>query len=316
MAAILLLITSPIMFCLVIAATLPHRIDRLLLLNDDLCSLSDSDTTNLRFNKLATFFDVDVMLWKAAIHMWQHHHETKHDVCVQSKSNQKFAIEGGTCGGSEETSESSLHPMCRRYRSFRSTIQIQQICIPWNWYYSCRLRLRGVSIRSSTARSLLNGMHEPNNVGGESWGTSCIHLYLQDAVESGMQLPSALDIDSINVKFESWTKPVISLDLHGVALNFVLQKGRLVNSITQLADNTGLSIQIGDMTIQEAISMIPKPPEKEGLYPMVGTVSITNMSLDVVERSNRKSDKPFHNLTTIKVPDEFFIPLVNLTNGK
>ena len=111
---------------------------------------------------------------------------------------------------------------------------------------------------------------------------------------------------------------MISIDVHGSTLKFVLQKGRLVNSITnhQLADNTGLSIQIGDMTIPEAISMIPKPPEKEGLYPMVGTVSITNMSLDVVERSNRKSDEPFHNLTTIKVPDEFFIPLVNLTSGK
>ena len=314
---LILLITSSIVFFLVILSALPGRIDRLLLLNNEFCCDESRDCVRLhkRGNSDMATNIVDFIIWKCIHYLWERQREER-----QLESDFEIA------------QEASLHPLCQSYREFRSTIEAQYICIPWNWYYSCRLHLRHVSIRSLTKE-----MHSCQREGLQlQWNSQiayCIRLPSANH-ESALQLPPAIGVESVDIGFQSWTKPVVSMDLNGVELNFVLQKGKLAiptpllkpnidknneadkDTSPKKEDNTGLSLLIGDMTIHTAISRLPKPPEEEGLYPMIGLINITNVKINVHERSIKKGQPRLHNMVTLNVSNDIFNPLLNLTSGE
>eukprot|EP00578_Thalassiosira_sp_NH16_P004823 CAMPEP_0181136414 /NCGR_PEP_ID=MMETSP1071-20121207/33165_1 /TAXON_ID=35127 /ORGANISM="Thalassiosira sp., Strain NH16" /LENGTH=297 /DNA_ID=CAMNT_0023223111 /DNA_START=791 /DNA_END=1684 /DNA_ORIENTATION=+ len=75
-------------------------------------------------------------------------------------------------------------------------------------------------------------------------------------------------------------------------------------------DNTALLF--GDMPIPEVLEVLPRPPEMEGVYPMIGVMNITNVTLCVYEINNSDADS-LNLLLKMSVPDKFFLPITNLT---
>lgn len=183
------------------------------------------------------------------------------------------------------------------------------------------------------------------------------HLSNDDQYNS-QHLPPSMNIQSIDISFQSWSRPVISVNVDGVVLNIIIQKGgfpihlhlhsngkegegnRLEceqhcnDNVASLDDNGGLAIFVGDMTIHEALLLLPKPPEVEGLYPRIGVVNISNATVGLYDiqkhrqhkhRSEKELDqilkrrgveKELNLLMEVKLPNEFFRPVTNLTIGK
>jgi hypothetical protein len=85
---------------------------------------------------------------------------------------------------------------------------------------------------------------------------------------------------------------------------------------------------IGDMTIREALMMLPRPPDVEGLYPRIGIVNITNVTLCVYESSSSGSVDDVDDISSsgrslslklllkFSVPDSVFVPVTNMTLGE
>lgn len=72
------------------------------------------------------------------------------------------------------------------------------------------------------------------------------------------------------------------------------------------------------MTISELIEILPKPPEREGLFPRIGIVNITNATICLYE-SKYDDDKLFSSrklLLKLDIPDQFFLPVADLTVGE
>lgn len=309
-ATIVVVLLSAVIL-LVTLATLPQRVDRLLLSNDNLCTTATTD--DIRGWNVLSIIDsgVDLILWRALLLLWDVSEEkSSYNVCnVQSDQS---AEEKNIC--KFEESKQTLHPICRNYRNIRSTISIGKICIPWNWYYSTQFQLNQISIRSTT-----QSQHVPRvDLKWELWTSYCIN---SQPKEAEMKLPPALYIQAMDVSFQSWSEPVVSLRVNGVRVNIVVQKGKLaMPSLPILHSNNHdtaedmLSLLLGDMTIREAISMLPKPPEKEGLYPMIGLINVSNVSVNVIEQ-NSKSGEKLSRLNQLNIPDGLFAPLLNLTSG-
>jgi hypothetical protein len=304
-----------IVMFLVIIVTLPLRIDELLLLNDDVCSVPYRERSE-KWTEMGFKTVVDRILWKILVRL-----RDNHDVVIPKQSETSssgfsidfeeqhpFQSDGTSCGIPK------LHPICHGYREFRSTAVIQTICIPLNWFYSCRFQLRNISIHSSTSYTIADLMPQLKYQ-WESPSSYCLHS--THSIDPSIK-PPAIFVNSIDVNFQSWTKPVIAVNGDGIKFNFVLQKGRRPiyehndNTFRQIEDNR-LSFLIGDMTIQEAIGMLPSPPEQEGLYPKIGLINMTNLSINVLDNSSKKQS---HILTKLNVPDAFFAPLVNLTSSE
>ena len=294
-----LLITSLFPLLLVIAALLPHR---LLLLYDDLC-INGMNSDDAHAAPPTSFHILDVILWKFVLRLLG---EKSRDYCHTQQD----------CVNNAQ--KPSLHPVCQSYREFRSTIHFQQVCIPWNWYYSCRFHLRRVSIRSSSA-----SVNRIYLVDRSLDHASCISLHLVDDIANqSAQLPPAVYIESMAIHFQSWMKPIVSVDAKGIEVNVVVQKGGLtipkpIQNVNRDDDeHPGLSLQIGDMAIQEAMRYMPKPPEEEGIFPMIGLINITNLSLNAIEFKGKRAQNTLHTLANLYIPDEIFQPLANLTTGK
>ena len=85
----------------------------------------------------------------------------------------------------------------------------------------------------------------------------------------------------------------------------------------QVIDEEGSSstFLIGDMTIREALMMLPRPPDEEGLYPRIGIVIITNATLCVYESSS-SSSLSLKLLLKFRIPDDVFVPVTNMTLGE
>ena len=159
-------------------------------------------------------------------------------------------------------------------------------------------------------------------------------------------LPPMLEIQEVDISFQSWIRPVISAHLHGVTVNVVIQKGDLpiplpfsataparlghVEKECHLEESAGIAaLLIGDMAVHEVLQLLPKPPEVEGLFPRIGVVNITNLTLALYymqgplsAKSTRSENERMNHgptlnlLMTVKVPDEFFFPVVNVTLGE
>ena len=176
------------------------------------------------------------------------------------------------------------------------------------------------------------------------------HLaYSKNTKNATHYLPPTLQIETIEFSFRSWSRPVVSVQMRGATVNVVIQKGAIPiqlplsvlghgkqgdadlacqvdNSVEESAD---AAISIGDMTIHEVLKLLPKPPEEEGLYPRIGVVNITNVTLAIYSKpasafsksvtsdddigDSRSSSKL---LTKVNIPDELFFPVANLTVGE
>jgi hypothetical protein len=363
------LLTSFIALLLDFAATLPSRVDELLLTNNELCragvgsvNFDDEERVDSRFRLRQVielhkdiaelFYELtDLILWKLIVYQWGDQIASKQGNCKQSKPSIQQSESQNNSNDQctwhkNEINQSSLHPICKHYREFRSNFGIRQIWIPWNWYYSCKLLLRGVSVRSLTSNEdqivTVDDVDEEKStsawsvLSGGSWGlayTSIHNIINSHSIQSDpsvMQLPPSLEIESLELDFKSWSKPVVSLDVRGVAVNVVIQKGRLVplplikkvesdspgGAAFQTKDNNGFSIMIGDMTIQEAVDRLPKPPEKEGMYPMIGLLNVSNVTVTVTERGSKEDQSTLNQVMRLEVPDALFAPVVNLTSGE
>lgn len=157
-------------------------------------------------------------------------------------------------------------------------------------------------------------------------------------------LPPALEVDDLEISFRSWSSPVISANIRGIKVNVVMQpRASPINFPFQISGNSGdhnrnefcpideLSIEkrtgppvlIGDMTILEALRILPEPPKKEGLYPRIGVLNVTNASISVYFtdgdsslRNGINSTSALSLLAKIQVPEKIFSPILNVTEGK
>ena len=69
------------------------------------------------------------------------------------------------------------------------------------------------------------------------------------------------------------------------------------------------------MPIPEVLYILPKPPEVRGLFPRIGLVNITNVSLRVYENHVKKDgSSSVKMLLEMTIPDKFFRPITNLTS--
>lgn len=373
--AVFILATSSVTFLLIVVAALPLRLDELLVTNDKFCCV---DTNNCPYTNdyrkapvmelkrgvvpilhkhVVTLFhhSLDFIVWKLALHLWDrcNLYSALDEIIKNYSTEQIFAQDADSsnipqkCSNDTDNSLNTaglLHPMCRSYREFRSRLHIQQILIPWNWYYSCRLRFKRFSIRSA-----INKRHREQNPhfvsehghvpspsievleSSNNDNTCYLHSNTIDLYQT--KLPPAMEIETFDVSFQSWIQPVVSVHAENIALNFVIQKGILSlplpfpkkdidtsdsNADSQTDGNGGFSLSIGDMTIQEAIELLPKPPEREGIYPMIGVVNVSNVTVYLWEIGSNKGQKQktLHLLMKLKIPDEFFIPVVDLTSGE
>lgn len=118
--------------------------------------------------------------------------------------------------------------------------------------------------------------------------------------------PPAVRIKDLSVDIHSIFEPVIDVNASGIVINIVSDKD--VIPITPKITVPFTVIKVGDWTLNEIFDLIPPPPEKEGLYPRLGIVNIT----DVRILSGSTKDG-FTALNETTVPDEFFFPLYELT---
>ncbi len=137
--------------------------------------------------------------------------------------------------------------------------------------------------------------------------------------------PPSMEIETLDIDIQSaWVHPVISAEVHGIIINVVIQSGEFVHPLHRSnhdhrkLPNDRAAFLIGDMTLKEVSEILPKPPELEGLYPRIGLVNITNVTLCVYDNKEyNNSDSPsLKELMKIRVPDRFFFPIITMTLGK
>eukprot|EP00571_Detonula_confervacea_P011528 CAMPEP_0172305732 /NCGR_PEP_ID=MMETSP1058-20130122/6971_1 /TAXON_ID=83371 /ORGANISM="Detonula confervacea, Strain CCMP 353" /LENGTH=608 /DNA_ID=CAMNT_0013017429 /DNA_START=160 /DNA_END=1986 /DNA_ORIENTATION=+ len=289
------------------------------------------------------------ILWRMALHLWEPDDDDSMEATacpIHNKNEQQILQSHGQKNelhwenSNEENARSRrLHPMCQGYRRFRSRLRFQQLLIPWNWYYRNHFSLRGLTL-SSLADNVAF-VSRKDNVQPPWWMFGYYNLHPdgnaarvnavprrakknhpaeqqpEEHDNSVSHLPPSLEIETLDISFQSWTKPIVSAHARGIMINIVIQKGEFSfplqmssNGPRKVANNTALLI--GDMTIPEVLKILPEPPEKEGLFPRIGIVNITNVTLCVFE-NKVNNGSPLILLLKMRVPDKFFLPITNLT---
>lgn len=156
---------------------------------------------------------------------------------------------------------------------------------------------------------------------------------------SPLLLPPSIVIETMDVSIRSaWSRPVVSARLRGITINVVVRRGEfpplpLVNHHHHHGgDGVGVGvdgrggggggtapIMIGDMTLREALDALPSPPEEEGTYPRIGIVNVSDATLCLYERDDgvvHGRPPALKLLLKIGVPDEFFVPVTEMTLGE
>ena len=249
-------------------------------------------------------------------------------------------------GGEDDGGRSSrtlLHPMCEGYRNLRSRVRFRELSIPWNWYYRTDVRVRGVQLRSSSARGGGGGAG-PSPPRWSTMGWIAIHGGEEGwavppsppppAVDDDAEplprpspeslprsmLPPSLEIETVDITVRSaWSRPVVSAMLRGITVIVVVRKGEF--PLVNRRGIDGTSLLFGDMTVREALEVLPRPPEAEGTYPRIGIVNITDVTLCVYENNggdhNDNGGRPsLKLLLKMTVPDELFLVITDMTLGE
>lgn len=167
-------------------------------------------------------------------------------------------------------------------------------------------------------------------------------LPVDDLSNQYQLLPPSFEIKSTNFSIRyPWTRPIISVQMSGITINIIVRRTttftrggeffppRSMNNKKVInEDSSSSSFLIGDMTIREALLLLPRPPNVEGLYPRIGIVNITNVTLCVYEirssssvddvdyGSGSGSDLSLELRLKFSVPDNVFVPVTNMTLGE
>ncbi|KAL3827000.1 hypothetical protein ACHAXA_000064, partial [Cyclostephanos tholiformis] len=137
-------------------------------------------------------------------------------------------------------------------------------------------------------------------------------------------LPPSISIETMHISIRSlWSRPIVSAHIiSGITMSIVLRRGELFPLVNRHGIIDGMSLLIGDMTLREFVDILPRPPEMEGTYPRIGNVNITNVTLCVYEYDgtgekddniDNKRGTSLKLLFKIEVPDEFFVPIKEMT---
>ena len=271
-------------------------------------------------------------LGKVAAHLWHHsNHSTREggssDTRLNSTQQQWLhPTEMDPTIMRNDPSQQYLHPLCREHRILRTRLRYQRLFLPWNWYYRAEFRLEGVTLHSladevnfvpkEEARGrwpLFRSSDDANTARVDFVSTRAPWEELQ---RPPSHLPPTLEINVVDVSFQSWRRPVIAVQMHGITVNVVVQKGGLpptppmTPSDLRRAAN-GSALLLGAMPLSEALHLLPQPPEEEGLYPRIGFLNITDVMLRVYENKGR-SLRP---ALAARVPDGVFAPVAELTRA-
>ena len=225
----------------------------------------------------------DSALGAIALHLWR-------------EVNRDGPADDPTTCALDHRERSAMHAACHKYRELRTRLRFREIAIPWNWYYRTSIAVTDLSLRS---------LDEVKFVEDDRGVTRA------EAVSAGDQpvtLPPAINVGTLRLSWSSWEFPVVSAHLHGVSASVVLQDGFSFNK-KQRVDEIAL---VGDMPVWDFIRLLPRPPDREGLYPRIGTINITNASLAVYQRKTQ-ANQSLDLLVEINVPDKIFSPVLNLT---
>ena len=119
--------------------------------------------------------------------------------------------------------------------------------------------------------------------------------------------PPMLEIGDLNIHWTSWKHPIVDISIHDIQFNIVIhhddpdflpfflsKQSRTTTeqsnsqNVEDNVDQTHLfhtilftmkSITIGNYSIPTILDMLPPPPEKEGNYPKMGIIHVTNVTL-------------------------------------
>ncbi|KAL7499233.1 hypothetical protein ACHAWT_010153 [Skeletonema menzelii] len=234
--------------------------------------------------------------------------------------NHKAEIDADTCpvttkvGTNDELGPvlgcHQLHPICKNYRTLRTRVRVQKLILPWNWYYRTEFKLGGLALHAFTA-----DIRFVNKTDEKIWRIGTIVRKLlqssldpydaaQVDVTPSSKESASLHIESADFSFQSWRYPVVSAHLDQISINVIIQKDE-----NRFDDK----LLVGDMKIPELLKILPKPPELEGLYPRIGVVNITNVTLNVYEGRGSRGSSSLNLLVKVTLPDKLFSPVTNLT---
>lgn len=333
---IITLVSTAVLLLVVLSCAillfLPEHVDRFLLTDNNYCCLDESRRVNVdglknndshkkedKLNKRRgsrrglLHRAVDSLTWEVI----KNHYNYNHKKC-KDDSEEKFCPLVKAGKGDEQLDTfifdecQHLHPVCKKYRTLRTYLRAHKLIIPWNWYYRTQFKLSGLSLHAFT--EAIRFLHKTDEE--VPWRMSTlVHRAVKsilfsgadhfDATQIDVASPSSLNksaaihIQSADFTFQSWLYPVVSAYLNQITINIIIQKGEYNKLL------------VGDMTITELLGILPKPPKMEGLYPRIGVVNITNITVNVYE--GKGSDTSLNLLMKVTLPDNLFYPVTNLT---
>eukprot|EP00554_Chaetoceros_debilis_P002041 CAMPEP_0194082342 /NCGR_PEP_ID=MMETSP0149-20130528/7876_1 /TAXON_ID=122233 /ORGANISM="Chaetoceros debilis, Strain MM31A-1" /LENGTH=681 /DNA_ID=CAMNT_0038764479 /DNA_START=56 /DNA_END=2101 /DNA_ORIENTATION=+ len=170
-------------------------------------------------------------------------------------------------------------------------------------------------------------------------------------LKTGMMIPSAIEISDLSLEWGTVHKPVVNINATNITINVVYGKEKMnIDSFGFDFDfgrsrpgdnNSGVGgdnkiefpvetpyLKIGDWSLHELVAMLPDPPEAEGLYPRLGTVNITDVTIIIHDYSsssfsrdqangNAKVEGSYFDTThptkVYNLPNELFLPLLLYT---
>lgn len=244
---------------------------------------------------------VDSLTWNVVV-LLHHKTATDDDACPMTKVGTNYQPESVL--GCQQ-----LHPVCKKYRTLRTYLRAQKLILPWNWYYRTEFKLRGLALHAFTED--IRFVHKTDDttwrIGDifRSFVQSSLTPYdaTQVDITPSSKESASLYIESASFSFQSWRYPVVSAHLNQITMNIIIQKDE-----NRFDDK----LLVGDMKIPELFRILPKPPELEGLYPRIGVVNITNVTLNVYE-GRGSSESSLNLLVKVALPDKLFSPVTNLT---
>lgn len=284
------------------------------------------------------------ILWRISLHLWS---QSENESDASASTEIPHLLHGNNHDGRHGNdniigrTRYYLHPMCDGYRKLRSRIRFEQLAYPWTWYIKSSIRMSNLTLHSLKSNVAFVS-RQSSNPHWMRWkvGWSGIpgrNLTSLSTLESdGEQadipfyytshLPPSMEIETLDISIQSiWMRPVISAQLHGIVINFIVQSGEFVLPLTRSLNHdhgnkasNNTAFLVGDMTLHEVLEILPKPPKVEGLYPRIGLVNITNVTLCLYENkyNHNAGASSLKVLMKIRVPNKFFLPISNLTHGK
>lgn len=168
-------------------------------------------------------------------------------------------------------------------------------------------------------------------------------------LKTSMMIPSAIEISDLSLEWGKVHQPVVNINATNITINVVYGKEKM--NIDSFGFDFGRSrpgdsnsdggggnkiefpvetpyLKIGDWSLHELVAMLPDPPETEGLYPRLGTVNITDVTIIIHDYSsssfsrdqangNAKVDGSYFDTSyptkVYNLPNELFLPLLLYT---